>query len=281
MRLTVASYSFEVLPLEVTLMIAHTMGFKGVDIAGFHNRGRASYEPSEVAANPQKYADHLNGLLAKYELEAVDFFPQFALDFAERSMNDPDPKVRQQNIDEFRGLVQFCKLTRTPGITVLPGVDHLGIPLEKNLDTAGETFRHLVKIAGDAGVLLHFEAHMGSLTDTPELALALIERAPGTTLTLDYSHFILQYIPIERIHALIPYTGHVHIRPMRPGKLQTRWAKGTVDFVDIAQRLEAVGYKGCLSVEYVCSDWFDSNQVDTLSETIAAKTALESYIPVV
>src|SRR5690348_873802 len=110
MRLSVSSYSFEALPLDGALSICKSMGFKAVDIAGFHKRGRASLEPDEVAADPQKFADSLKALLDKYELEAADYFPQFATGFGERSVNDPDPTVRQRNIDAMRGIAQFCKL---------------------------------------------------------------------------------------------------------------------------------------------------------------------------
>src|SRR5437763_737951 len=97
MRLTVGTHAFESINLEATLFLSKAMGFKGVDIAGFHNRGRCSYEPDEVGANPQKFADDLNRLLEKYELDAVDFFPQFGLANSERSLNDPNPAIREKN----------------------------------------------------------------------------------------------------------------------------------------------------------------------------------------
>jgi sugar phosphate isomerase/epimerase len=246
MRLTASTYSFEAIPLEGTLAICKAMGFKAVDIAGFHQRGRASYEPDDVGAQPQKYADHLKRLLDTYELVAMDFFPQFATNFAIRSLNDPDPAVRQQNTTSFRGIVQFCKLVGMHTVTILPGVD----------------------------------PHMGSVALTPELARWLVERAPGAHVTLDYSHFLLQYIPMERIHTLIPVTGHFHIRQAKPGALQTRYSEGTVDFVDVARRLQAVGYNGAMSIEYVCADWYGANQIDTLTETAATKDALQDTIPV-
>lgn len=280
MRLSASTYSFEVLPLEATLAIIKHMGIRLVDIAGFHNRGRASYEPDDVGANPQKFADHLNALLDKYALQAHDFFPQFATDFAIRSINDPDPAVIQQNVDAMRGIVRFCKLTGMKTITVLPGVDHAGRTREQNLDAAAAGLKQYVDIAGEHGITMCFEPHMGSLTNTPELALALVERTPGLKITLDYSHFLLQYIPEERGHTLIPHTGHFHIRQARPGKLQTRFSEGTLDFVALANRLKAAGYTGCMSLEYVHADWYDMVRQDTLAETIATKEALEAHVPV-
>jgi len=280
MRLTVSTHSFEVLNLDGTLAIAKSMGFKGVDIAGFHNRGKCSYEPDQVAAAPQKFADDLKRHLEKYELEAVDYYPQFGSSPDERSINDPDPTVRQKTFDAMRGNAQFCKLAGVPGITVLPGVDHPGRSLEQNLKLAGEGMKRWVDVCGEAGIMLRFEPHMGSVAQTPETALALIEMAPGALVTLDYSHFVLQYIPVERIHKLIPHTGHVHVRPARPGKLQTRYIENTIDWADVIRRLKDSGYKYCVSIEYIYSDWFDLNQCDTLAETLITKAALDPYISV-
>ena len=280
MRLTISTHSFEMLSLEGTLSLAKSMGFKGVDIAGFHNRGRCSLEPDEVAADPYKFADLVRRLLDKYELEAVDFFPQFGSALDQRSLNDPDPAVRQLNFDAIRGLARFCKLAGIPGMTVLPGVEHLGRSLQQNLELSGEGLRRYTEICAEDGVTVRFEPHASSVADTPELALTLQAMAPDALFTLDYSHYVLQYIPVERVHAMIPYTGHVHIRPARPGKLQSKYAESTIDFLDIARRLQAAGYKHCLSVEFVYMDWFDSNQLDTLTETIITKEALQSVVPV-
>ncbi len=278
MRLTVTNHSFEMLPLEGTLALAHHMGFKGVDIAGFHNRGRCSFEPEVILNQPQAEADKLRVLLNKYELDAVDFFPQYGSHPGENSINDPNPAIREQVEEYIRGSARFCKAAGIPGFTILPGVDHLGRPLTENLDASGIVLKRATEIAGEYGLQLRFEPHMGSVADTPELALQLIEMAPDARVTLDYAHFILQYISEDRIHALIPHAGHFHVRPARPGKLQTAWSEGTIDFVDIINRLKAANFQGALSIEYVCADWFDINRNDVLSETIITKEALEAHV---
>ncbi|MBM3264842.1 MAG: sugar phosphate isomerase/epimerase [candidate division Zixibacteria bacterium] len=280
MRLTVSNHSFEYLSLEGTLAIAHAMGFKGVDIAGFHSRGRCSLEPDEVGSDPQGFADRLNRSLAKYELEPVDFFPQFGATLTERCFNSPDPAVRQQNLDAFRGIVRFCKLTHIPGFTISPGIHHPDRSYEENLSTTADALGKLVEIAGEQDIVVRFEPHMMSVTDTPERALDLLARVPRATVTLDYSHFTLQYIPEERVHPLLGYTDHFHIRPARPGKLQARVDENTIDFVAIVNRLKKQGYRRCLSIEYVYMTWYDCNQVDCLTETIFTKDLLEPHVGV-
>lgn len=280
MQLTVSNHSFEILSLEGTLALAHHLGFRGVDIAGFHNRGRCSLEPAEVAANPQEHADNLLALLEKYGLHAVDFFPQFGASPSESSINDPDPAIWEQDAEWIRGAARFCKAANIPGMTILPGVDHPNRTLEQNLEASGEVLKKATEIAAEYDVELRFEPHMGSVAETPERALTLIEMAPNAKITLDYSHFVLQYIPEERIHAMIPYTGHVHVRPSRPGKLQSAYSENTIDWVDIINRLKATNYDGALSVEYVYADWFDLNRNDILTETVFTKEALEAHVSI-
>jgi sugar phosphate isomerase/epimerase len=277
MRLTVSSYSFEAIPLDGTLAVAHAMGFKGVDIAGFHKRGRASLEPDEVGANPEKFADDLKRMLDKYELEAVEYFPQFATTFEERALT-LDRSAIEQNFKSMEGIARFCQLVGFRGITVLPGVDQADRALDQNLEVSAKNLSRYAEICGNHGIALGFEAHMGSVADTPERALQILERAPNVNVTLDCSHFVLQYISMERIYKLIPRTGQVHIRPARPGTLQTRYSENAIDFVELINRLKAVDYQGSFSVEFVYADWFGINNVDTLTETMLVKEALEPYL---
>jgi sugar phosphate isomerase/epimerase len=278
MRLSVANFSFEVLPLEATLMVSRSLGYSSVDIAGFYQRGKCSFEPQDVAANPQKQADILNPLLQKYNLSVTDFFPQFGVAPSLHSLNDPDPEVREENMRYVRGAAAFCKLIGSPGMTILPGVDHTSRTLAENLAVSTEYLRRAVDIAGEYGIQVAFEPHMGSVTDTPELALGILNAVPGLKITLDLAHFVLQYITVERAYALLPHTGHVHIRQAKPGKLQVAHDEGTLNFPDLISRLKAVGYTGALTVEYVCADWFEVNRNDTLHESAVAFERLRPYI---
>ncbi len=277
MRLSIASYSFEVLPLEATLMISQSLGFDAVDIAGFHARGRASFEPAAVAADPQAQADILLPLLDQYQLDVVDFFPQFGAAPALHSLNDPDADVRARNLEYMRGAARFCHLIGSPGMTILPGIDHTARKQAENLAVSIEYLRRAVDIAGEQNVEVRFEPHMGSLTDTPELALEVVDAVPGLKVTLDIAHFMLQYIPLERVYTLIPHTGHVHVRQAQPGKLQVAHDEGAIDFIDLIARLQAVDYSGALTVEYVCADWFGVNRNDTLYESSVAYAQLAPH----
>jgi len=278
MKLAVGNWSFEVLPLEATLMVCKSLGFDAVDIAGFYERGLCSFQPAEVLAEPQKQADILKALLEKYQLTVTDYFTQFGTAPALHSLNDMDAGIRERNMEYVRGAAQFCKLIGSPGMTILPGVDQVERTLVDNLAVSTEYLRKAVDIAGEYGIEVRFEPHMGSVADTPELALQLVNAVPGLKVTLDIAHFLLQYISTERIYALIPHTGHMHVRQARFGKLQVAHAEGTIDYPGVISRLKAVGYKGALTTEYVCADWFEVNRNDTLYETSVAREMLLPYI---
>ncbi len=275
MHLTASAYSFEVLPLEGCLSVVKHMGFSHVDLSGFRNRGAASVEPEAILADTQGEADKMKALLDKYELIVSDFFPQFGLSFDEHSLNNPNPAIREKNHAFIRACAHFCKLIGSPGMTILPGYDHPTRKHEENLQIAGAELQRAAEIAGEYGVELRFEPHTGSVSPTPELAVRLVtEFAPDARLVLDCSHFLLQYISMERIYACVPYTGHVHVRPAREGKLQTRYAENTIPWGDLIGKLRAVGYAGALSLEYVHAAWYDLDRCDTLYETWVTKEAL-------
>jgi sugar phosphate isomerase/epimerase len=119
---------------------------------------------------------------------------------------------------------------------------------------------------------------MHAIADTPERTLEILEYAPGTKVTLDYAHFMLQYVSMERSHTLLPFTDHMHVRQSRMGKMQTRTEEGTIDYVDIIAKLKTFNYQGVFSLEYVNMDWFDCNQVDTISETLKTTNILAPWL---
>lgn len=279
MRLTVSSYAFEILSLEGVLAVSKHLGFRGVDLSGFHQRGNCRIEPEDILNDCAGQVARVKRLLDQYDLDVVDFFPQFGTSPDQHSLNDPDLSVRERSLELIRACAEFCQALGVPGMTILPGVDHPARSTAANVAVSGEQMRRATEIGAEYGVKIRFEPHIGSITQTPEITKAFIdEYAPNAKLTLDYSHFILQYIPAGRVHQLLPYADHIHIRPTRPGKLQSRYDENTIDWVDVIRRLKNLNYTSTLSVEYICNPWFDLNQVDTLHETAVTKQMLESHI---
>ena len=267
MKLSASLVSFEVLSLEGVVAVTRDLGFKELDLYGHSQRARAHIEPGEIAENPQKVADRVKRSMDAADLTIGDFFPTFGVGVEDRAVNHPDPMVRKSNRALFDKIVTFTRLTGTPGITLSPGIAFPGIAPSEAFETAVRALGELVDEANAAGIALRVEPHVGSVLHTPELALEMVHRVPGLKITLDYSHFMFLYIDQERVHQLIPYADHFHLRPAKKGYLQTRWVDNGIDFNSILQRLKDVGYAGAIALEFVCQDWYGANQIDVLSET--------------
>lgn len=278
MKLGITAWTFEGLKLNDCLALCRALGFQRVDIAGFHKRGMNSLEPDEVGQNPEKYADFLKRALEPQGMTVHDFFPQFGASLDQRSINHPDPAERQKNRESMKGIIKFCQLVGIPGISLSPGVNFTHVSFEQNLETSMKEFKYYAELAEGTGVTIRVEPHMHAIADTPERTMAILDYAPGTKVTLDYAHFMLQYVSMERSHTLLPYTDHIHVRQSRMGKMQTRTEEGTIDYAEVINKLKAFKFTGVFSLEYVNMDWFDCNQVDTISETLKTTKILAGYL---
>ena len=276
MQLAAHSFEFPTLSLENTCRVIAALELPAVDIGAL--KGYAHIDPDEIEADPAGVARRIQQATGRCGLAVSDLFPSFGQGFADRPINDPDPSVRTANRRRFEAFVETARSIGSPGITLLPGVLHPELGVEDSLELSAAAFRECLPIAQEAGLRLSFEGHIGSIVDTPELALSLVDRAPGLTVTLDYSHFIAQNISPERIHLLIPSTGHVHLRQARPGRVQVGAAEGTLDFVDITRRLQLAGYEGYVTIEFTWQDWEGCKNVDNVAESIIIRDMLRPVL---
>ncbi len=79
----------------------------------------------------------------------------------------------------------------------------------------------------------------------------MVEEVPGLRITLDTGHVAnWGEDPVE----LLDLAGHVQLRQARKGVAQS--LEGDVDFARLFRRLEALDYRGLLSIEYFdLPDW--------------------------
>jgi sugar phosphate isomerase/epimerase len=103
-----------------------------------------------------------------------------------------------------------------------------------------------------------------------------VERVPGLTLTVDYSHFVARGTDPAAVHPLLPLAGHVHVRQAAPGKLQAAQDEGVIDFGAVLDRLADLGYRGALTLEYLWNPWQGMNRVDVVTETLLLRRRLEA-----
>ena len=193
------------------------------------------------------------------------------------------PKTIPTNRTEIARARHFCDTLDLAAhadakhVTSLPGI------IWKE-DSPGDSLRRCVdelawraERARDLGIVYAIEPHMWSVVPTPEAAVALVEAAPGLTLTVDYSHFTCLGIADERTHALVAHASHFHARSACRGLLQAPLEKNSVDFVAMLREIRRANYRGWIGVEYVCMESVpEVAVVDNLAETSLLRDLLES-----
>jgi hypothetical protein len=70
----------------------------------------------------------------------------------------------------------------------------------------------------------------------------------------------------------------VHLRQSRPGALQTKLDKGTINIGAELGTLRDAGYDGYLSIEYTHQDYMDSLYDDILTETIRMRDLVRGWL---
>src|SRR5690606_2366382 len=148
---------------------------------------------------------------------------------------------------------------------------------ERSFELSREALAELVEIGRSAGLRVSVEAHLESVVEQPEQALALVQAVPGLQLTLDYSHFIAGGVPAERVHPLLPHAGRFEARQAAPGHRQRPKREGTIDCADIVRSLKEADYSGALCDEYAWQEWRGCNTEDVVSESVMLRDELRSY----
>jgi sugar phosphate isomerase/epimerase len=114
-------------------------------------------------------------------------------------------------------------------------------------DEPGMWERTVRWFARSPGALL--EPWAGSCVNSIERARAIMDEVPGLRLLVDTGHVVdWGGDPLE----MLELADHVQLRQGKPGSTQVHAddPTGVVDFAAVLNRLDELGYQGCLSVEY-------------------------------
>ena len=189
-------------------------------------------------------------------------------DFLPYAINHPEARRRRKARDWYSKTLDYAAVLGARHVTTLPGVSFEGEPRSISLGRAWEELAWRVETARAADITFAVEAHVGSVAPRPKSALRLLEKVPGLTLTLDYSHFVKLGMPESEVEPLLAHASHFHARGARRGRLQTSFAASSIDYRRVARLLREGNYRGFIGIEYVWIDWEHCNEVDNLSETI-------------
>lgn len=267
-RISCSEYSFPAVPgQDERIGIVRLLGFELVDLALFLADG------TELVAESDAIAAQLRGSLTANELGCEDLFLSVGATVEEIAPNQRDAARREQARLEFSAAVRVAEALGIPGITILPGVTWAEDPTG-SWELCVDELAWRVETAARLGVEVRIEAHAGSIVPVPELVTRLCDEVPGLRLTLDLSHFEVQAVTLDRMLTLVPLAGHVHARAAKPGAIQVRWRDNETDFGALVGALGAAGYPGAYCVEYVPMPKWRCDELDVVTEAIAARRAL-------
>jgi len=153
---------------------------------------------------------------------------------------------------------------------------HVEASRDRDLELAAEEAVRRTSQCDSAGVRYAIEPHLDSICADVDGTRAFLDAFEGVTLTLDYGHFITAGETSERVHSLLPFASHVHVRGGAIGRLQASVKENTIDFPGMLAGLQELEYGGFLALEYVWVDWKGCNRTDNVSETLLLRRALES-----
>jgi sugar phosphate isomerase/epimerase len=249
--------------LDVALKRIADLGFRNVDILAIDGW---------VHVNTRDLIDNFDSTIAGVDilLQQHNLTPIATNSGVSAQLHHRNDEINAQRLREFEGLLRFA---RHYGITVAaiqPRNADNERPWDDVLADCIATL-HEQKTAGDAAaVTFALELHVHSPFETMEQARRFCEAMPEMPLVYDPTHFVMQGADIRETGWLMDRAAHVHLRDAAPGKLQTPFGQGAVDFDWVFGALKDRGYKGHFSIEYLETKDFDVVQeVPKLRDAIA------------
>lgn len=274
LKLSVPNFAFPALTWEQSLQVVRVLGVRAIDVGVFATGSNLT--PRDLIDHPSSTARRITAELMRYELQVADVFGIPGRTFEEHALNHFNIGERKIATEFFWRLLEFAARCNTRHLTLLPGVRFQNQDSQESSKRAAEELVWRREAASRLGIVLAVEPHVGSIIETPETATQLVDRVPGLTLTLDYSHFAVQGIPYEEIEPLFGLASHFHLRAACQGKLQASFKENTVDFARIIAGVQKMRYDGYLALEYLWTEWMGCNEIDNISEISQLLKLLQS-----
>lgn len=256
--IAVSTYSFwhfdadTVAPMHQCIELAAEMGFDAVEILEVQMRMQNKDQSVDPAYIRQLKRQTLSNGLALCGMSTHQGFL------------NPDPEVRQQNIDKTIASIELAYELGIPTIRVNTGrwrtsasfdalMANRGIepPIEGYTEEDAfpwviEAFEKIVPTAEKCGVVMGLENHWG-LGITPEGVLRVVDAvdSPWLSVTVDTGNFLED--PYDRLAKLAPRAIFMQAKTYFGGGV---WYSLDLDYERIADIMHDAGYKGYVSLEF-------------------------------
>jgi sugar phosphate isomerase/epimerase len=214
--------------LEEALRIIAELQFNKFDVA-IHETG-GQLKPSEVAKDVHAAATRLR------------YGPGLAPSAFSVEIEAP---TQEEYDRQFQAVCRLARISSVALVTLKAASTGSG------LDAEVERLTRLVNIAAAEGIQVTVSTLTGTLTEDPDIAVALCKRVPGLGLTLDPSHYTAGPNQGKSYDQVFPYVRHVHLRDTGrgPNQFQVRVGQGEVEYGRIVSQLNRQHYNRLLTVD--------------------------------
>jgi inosose dehydratase len=230
-------------PIDDALAAIARLGYEGVELTVLPNYTTA-LERLDAAERRR-----IRGLLDDHGLE----LPAIA---AHTSLLAEEPEAHATNMARLKAAAELATewgREHPPALNTTSGGrrDTWEQNAARLLDRVGE----LAAYAGQRGVTLAIEPHVGAALDSPEKTLRLLKAvgSPFLKVNFDVSHFEAVGLPTaETVAALAPHSVHTHVKDTRgfyPDHEFLIPGEGDFDYPSFLRALRAAGYDGYITVE--------------------------------
>ena len=265
MKLGYSTWGMPNVPVNAIVRHLAELGFEGVELTvlSHHTTALEKLTPAERRRIPNLLREH------NLELPAIA---------GHVSLMEEDGASHSANLERLKATVdlalEWALADGPPVIDTTAG----GRPedWESKLDMLIERIQEAVEYAASQGVTIAIEPHVGSIIDTPDRTLELIDRVGSDFLRVnfDISHFNVMGIGIEEsVSKMAPYARHTHVKDERGTVPDYEFlvpGEGEFDYVAYLKAMQRHGYTGFITAEI-------SNMVQRRPHYYPLETAAQTY----
>lgn len=267
MKLSTTCWTMPACTLEECAGIAKALGIPALDVGYFY---ASALDKQAILADPLAEAEKARAV----GITMPNLYHLFGESLDGRNLALPG--TLDQNLKDLKQALIFADAAEIPTIFVLPGVVNPGQSREIALKVSVESLKTMKALADDHKAKLCFEPHVHSFAEHPDIARQLSEES-GVGVCLDYAHFTCLGFTQDQVDPLAAHARHVHLRQATAGKLQEKFAHGTLNFPAMFATLRDAGYKGYLSIEPVHQEYMNTWFDDNLTEMVALRNCFNAW----
>lgn len=253
MKLAICSKILQDRELEDTIQISAKIGYEGIELFGFERHLPVNIDPNRL----RKVKDLLDSIEMKVVCLAT---------YLGRYSQLPDSESEKQ-FDGFKKYVEIAKVLEVSYIRQWCGGASPQKASAENWQKAAHWLKKSGEYASDFGITVVLETQRGTLTETVNSSLKLLDMIDGKVgsvmLTYDPGNIFIagaEYGESE-IRKLKGLIAHVHLKDIDLGveseERHKLLGEGQIDFDSILRGLKEIEYSGYLAAE--CHQTPDKN----------------------